>query len=655
METYSSEPIGKVGLYKYAQAEDFEILLLSYVLDDSPVTVIDLAQGEELPKEIRVLLTDQRTIKHAFNAAFEWYCLSRYLAVPESDWVGQWRDTQLQAMYCGYPMSLDAVGKAIGLPEDKQKKNSGKALIKTFCVPRKPTTRDPRTRIQPHEEPEKWRLFKEYNQQDVLTEIEIEKRLEPYPVPDTVQRQWETDLCINARGVALDEALINGALACSNLVIDPLQEEAKKLTGLDNPNSPKQLKEWMGTKGYETKTLKKEDVESFLAENDLDPNVRRALEIRQELSKTSNKKYDAMQLAAGSDNRIRGTLQFYGANRTGRWAGRIIQPQNLPRTNLHGEMLDVARDLVKRRDVNAIQIIYGSVQDTLSQLIRTALVPSPGHVFLDADFSAIEARVIAWLAGEEKVLEVFRGDGKIYEATASQMFGVPMDKIVKGSPEYALRQKGKVATLACGYGGAAGALINMGALKMGLAEEDLPDIVQRWRASHKKIVQFWYQAERAAVKAIQTGKPQIVRYVVFRLEADPDMDQTFLTIQLPAGRKLYYAQPEIQEGKWGGPAITYMDLNQTSRKWQRSETYGGKLVENITQAVARDCLAEKIEELEDRGYKVVFHVHDEVVIDVPRGQADLDKVIKVMSAPIEWCKTLPLNADGWIGDYYTKD
>lgn len=655
LETYSSEPIGKVGLYKYAQAEDFKILLMSYSLDGAPVQVIDIAQGEEIPEEIKSLLLDPLTQKHAFNAAFEWYCLSRFLTVPETDWVNQWRDTQLQAMYCGYPMSLDAAGRAVGLPEDKRKLANGKALIKTFCIPRIPTTKDPRVRIRAHEEPEKWKLFKEYNRQDVQTEIEIEKRLEAYPVPETVQRQWETDLCINARGVALDMDLINGALECSRLVVKPLQEEAERITGLDNPNSPKQLREWMETRGYETKTLRKDDIDNFLTKDDLKPDVRRALEIRQELSKTSNKKYDAMKLAAGKDNRIRGTLQFYGANRSGRWAGRIIQPQNLPRTNLHGEMLALARDLVKQRKINDIQLIYGSVQDTLSQLIRTALVPAPGCAFVDADFSAIEARVIAWLAGEEKVLEVFRGDGKIYEATASQMFDVPMDKIVKGTPEYALRQKGKVATLACGYGGAAGALINMGALKMGLAEEDLPDIVQRWRVSHKKIVQFWYNSDQAATKAIQTGRQATVRGLVFRREGDPETDQDFLTIQLPSGRKLYYAQPELQEGKWGRPAITYMDINQTSRKWERSETYGGKLVENITQAVARDCLAENIERLEDNGYPVVFHVHDEVIVDAPPEKADLDKVISIMSEPIPWAPGLPMAADGWVGNYYIKD
>lgn len=656
LETFSSEPITKVGLYKYVRSPDFEILLFGYSLDDAPIKVLDLTQQPELPGNIRGMLMDPVVIKHAHNASFEWYCLSKYFNLPDPcTWLSQWRCTMLHALYCGYPASLEAVGKAIGLPTSQQKLSTGKALIKTFCTPHIPTDRDPRTRIQPTEEPEKWELFREYNRQDVATEMEVERRLTPFPVPPEIQKQWQTDLIINLRGVALDLDLIKGALDCSQMVTDPLMAEAQRITGLVNPNSLGQLKEWIRQNGCDVNTLNKDDVSTLLGNDTLDDATRRVLEIRQELGKTSNKKYDAMQAAICADGRIRGTIQFYGANRTGRWAGRIIQPQNLPRTNLHDGMLDLARDLVKARKTATIDLIYGSTQDTLSQLIRTALVPTPRHLFVDADFSAIEARVIAWLAGEEWVLDVFRSHGRIYEATASQMFGVPIDKIVKGRPEYDLRQKGKVATLALGYQGSVGALIAMGALKMGLTEEELPDIVRRWRESNKRIVDLWYKVDSTAISVVQTGRPAGVRGLLFALEGDHATDQYFLTITLPSGRKLYYARPTLGANQWGRPSITYWDVDQQSHKWVQIETYGGRLVENITQAVARDCLAENIERLEDAGYKVVFHVHDEVVLDVPKDRADLDRVIEIMSQPISWAPGLPMAADGWTGNYYTKD
>lgn len=658
IETYSSVPIAKAGLYKYAQSADFEILLFAYSLDGAPVQVVDFTAGEEVPDGIYNLMFDKNCMKHAYNAAFEWYCLSCRLQLSEgyrNSWLHQWRDTMLHALYCGYPASLDAAGKALGLPEDKRKLQAGKALIKTFCTPRIPTERDRRTRILPSDEPEKWELFKEYNQQDVATEMEIERCLSDFPVPDETQAQWVQDLIINSRGVALDMDLVKGALACSDYVAGQLTAEAVALSGLENPNSPAQITSWLKQRGVETDTLRKEDITDLLKSGSLDNDTRRLLEIRQELSRTSTKKYNAMDTAVGDDGRIRGTLQFYGANRTGRWAGRLLQVQNLPRTYLHGAQLDQARLWVKDRNTQAIDLLLGSVPDILSQLIRTALIPSPGHVFVDADFSAIEARVIAWLAGEQWVLDVFKTHGKIYEACASQMFGVPIEKIAKGNPEYELRQKGKVATLALGYQGSTGALINMGALRMGIPEEDLPDIVSRWRLSNKRIVDFWYAVEAAALDTVKTGRTNAVRNITFTLEGN--QARYFMTITLPSGRKLYYAQPTLAPNRFGRESLQYMGMNQTSRKWEPVETYGGKLVENIVQATARDCLAVNITRLEAAGYPVVFHVHDEVVLDVQTDRPDsvLEDVCTIMGRPIDWALDLPLKADGWTGAYYTKD
>lgn len=654
LETYSSVPIGKAGLYKYAQSPDFEILLFCYSLDGASPVVIDLTQGERVPVEIYNLLFDPLCRKHAYNAAFEWYCLSRYLRLDNpGGWLPQWRDTMLHALYCGYPASLDVAGKALGLPEDKRKLAAGKALIKTFCVPRAPTDRDSRTRIRASDEPEKWLLFKQYNAQDVITEMEIERRLSAWPVPTAVQIQWEQDQIINARGIALDLELMRGALECDSAVTAPLLEEAQQLTGLENPNSTAQIKTWLQRQGYQVSTLRKEDVTDLLVNGQLDDTARRVLEIRQNLNKSSVKKYTAMDTAVCADGRIRGTMQFYGASRTGRWAGRLLQVQNLPRTYLHGVELDKTREWVKTRDIMAINTLIGPVPDVLSQLVRTALIPSPGHVFVDADFSAIEARVIAWLAGEQWVLDVFRTHGKIYEACASQMFGVPIDRIVKGSPEYELRQKGKVATLALGYQGSTGALIQMGALRMGIPEEDLPDIVRRWRDTNRRIVDLWYSLEAAAIDTVRTGKSNAVRGLIFALEGD--REKVCFTVSLPSGRQLFYAQPHLVKDDRGRDRLQYWGQNQTSRKWEALETYGGKLAENCVQAIARDCLAEAILRLEAAGYPVVFTVHDEVVLDVPAEKADLDDVCRIMGQPVPWAPELPLKADGWVGSFYTKD
>lgn len=656
IETYSSVPIAKAGLYKYAQSPDFEILLFAWSWDFGPVQICDLTTENQLPESVLKALPDPEIQKHAYNAAFEWYCLSRYLGAMLP--ISQWRDTMLHALYCGYPASLDAAGKALGLSEDKRKLQTGKALIRTFCVPCKPTARNGgRTRVLPGHEPEKWELFKQYNQQDVVTEMEIERRLSFWPVPDEIQRQWEQDITINERGVGLDTQLVEGALECSEITTARLTKEAVSLSGLDNPNSVSQLTSWLESEtGFEIDSLTKSAVSGLLNRNLESENVRRMLEIRQELGKTSVKKYAAMETAVCEDNRVRGLLQFYGANRTGRWAGRIIQPQNLPRTRLHGTELSAARSWVKKREVDKIDLLAGPVPDILSQLIRTALVPAPGKRFIDADFSAIEARVIAWLAGEEWVLDVFRTHGKIYEACASQMFGVPIEKIKKGNPEYELRQKGKVATLALGYQGSTGALINMGALEMGIPEEELPDIVQRWRASNKRIQDLWYSMENAAVDTVKTGRTNAVRGLLLRIEGN--RERYFLTIQLPSGRKLFYAQPKLGQNRFGRESLQYLGMNQTTKKWEAIETYGGKLVENCVQAVARDCLAENIGKLEASGCPVVFHVHDEVIIEKEISgpvEKELERVCEIMSQPIPWAPGLPLNADGWVGDYYTKD
>lgn len=656
IETYSSVPIAKAGLYKYAQSPDFEILLFAWSWDFGPVQICDLTTEKQLPESVLKALPDPEIQKHAYNAAFEWYCLSRYLGAMLP--ISQWRDTMLHALYCGYPASLDAAGKALGLSEDKRKLQTGKALIRTFCVPCKPTARNGgRTRVLPGHEPEKWELFKQYNQQDVVTEMEIERRLSFWPVPDEIQRQWEQDITINERGVGLDTQLVEGALECSEITTARLTKEAVSLSGLDNPNSVSQLTSWLENEtGFEIDSLTKSTVSGLLNRNLESENVRRMLEIRQELGKTSVKKYAAMETAVCEDNRVRGLLQFYGANRTGRWAGRIIQPQNLPRTRLHGAELSAARSWVKKREVDKIDLLAGPVPDILSQLIRTALVPAPGKRFIDADFSAIEARVIAWLAGEEWVLDVFRTHGKIYEACASQMFGVPIEKIKKGNPEYELRQKGKVATLALGYQGSTGALINMGALEMGIPEEELPDIVQRWRASNKRIQDLWYSMENAAVDTVKTGRTNAVRGLLLRIEGN--RERYFLTIQLPSGRKLFYAQPKLGQNRFGRESLQYLGMNQTTKKWEAIETYGGKLVENCVQAVARDCLAENIGKLEASGCPVVFHVHDEVIIEKDisgPAEKELERVCGIMSQPIPWAPGLPLNADGWVGDYYIKD
>lgn len=658
IETRSSVDIAKAGAYKYAQSPDFQILLFAYQFGEDPVEIIDFTDGETLPKELVSALKNPKVIKNAYNAAFEWYCLNR--AGFETP-IDQWRCTMVHGLYCGYTAGLDATGKAIGLPQDKQKLAIGKALIRYFCVPCKPTrSNGNRTWNQPWHDPEKWKLFKEYCRQDVVTEHAILARLKQFPMPEKEQKQWQMDILMNAYGVRVDTELIEGALYIDGISTQELTDEAIRLTGLLNPNSATQLVPWLNEHSRKQETdpdvfqdIQKTTVAEALEKpGDLPEEVLQMLRIRQQLGKTSIKKYVAMDTAKGEGDRVRGLTQYYGANRTGRWAGRLVQMQNLPRNYI--KTLDYARKVVKAKNYEGLRLLYGNVPDTLSQLIRTAFIPSEGNKFVVADFSAIEARVIAWLAGEQWVNEVFATHGKIYEATASQMFGVPVDRIAKGNPEYALRQKGKVATLALGYQGGTSALIAMGALQMGLTEEELPDIVHRWRQANPRIRDLWYAVENAALSVMQTAQPQAIYGLIFALEGDLVYGQSFLTVKLPSGRKLYYPKPFLKENQFGKLALHYYTVGQQSRKWEVASTYGGKMTENIVQAVARDCLAVTLERIAAKHLQVVFHVYDEVIIDAPM-ETTVDEICDLMAEPIPWAPGLILKGAGFESSYYMKD
>ena len=661
LETYSPQDIGKVGAYRYAQDSEFEILLCSVAVDGCKVYLMDLKDPRQEEhtianwSQLREMLFDPKYTKRAWNAAFEWWCLSECFNLTQQErerWLDQWEDSMVHAMYCGLPASLKEAGKALQLPEDKAKMREGAALIRYFCCPCKPTkTNGGRTRNLPEHDPAKWEIFRQYNIRDVETENHIDSLLEPFKVPGFIWSQWRDDVRMNSRGIATDAELTSGALWCGQMYSAELFKEAQQITGLDNPNSPGQLLSWLATYGVALPNLQKATVAEALQEP-LPAKARRVLELRQGLGKSSLKKYDAIQAATGPDGRIRGTLQFYGATRTGRWAGRLLQVQNLPRTYLKHQ--NEVRQLIKDKQVEALEMIYGDVNDVLSQMIRTALIPAPGSVFIDADFSAIEARLIAWEAGEEWVLDVFRTTGKIYETTAARMFGIPVETIVKGHPNYSYRQRGKVATLALGYQGGVGAMRRMdvsGALK-DLPDEEIQDMVNRWRQQNKKIVTLWKTMEDAAKLAIKNKRGyRVIPGVSFRMEASTTCPFPFLTMSLPSGRKLYYANPSVGDDGH----IHYME--QTDRGWQDSETYGGKLTENLTQAIGRDCLEFALDNLKAAGFKVVFHIHDEVVIerqtDTP--EADLQEVRRIMSQPAPWAKGLPLNAEGWVGDFFTKD
>ena len=653
LETRSGADITKTGSYRYMQDPDFKILLFGYRVDDGPVQVIDLEAGEEIPSKIVTALHNPQYVKHAYNAAFEWYALNRAgYTTP----IEQWQCTMIWSLYCGYAGSLANTGEAMCLGEDKKKLMTGKALIRYFCTPQRPTKTFKKKYHDPADDPDKWELFKEYNAQDVVAESAILARLSRFPVPEGEWELWRDDIRMNAFGVRVDTQLIGGALNINDQSQRELTDEAARITGLANPNSTAQLLPWLADHGCPLDNLQKLTVEETLQRDDLDPDVRRVLQLRQLLGKTSIKKYVAMETAMGEGERIRGISQFYGANRTGRYAGRLVQMQNLPRNYL--STLDSARNMVRASNYEGLKMIYGNVPDTLSQLIRTAFIPSEGRHFVVADFSAIEARMIAWLAGEQWVMDVFANDQDIYCETASAMFGVPVEKHGVNSD---LRQKGKIATLALGYQGSVNAMVAMGALRMGIPEDDLPDIVEKWRTSHPKTVGMWYRIEEAAVSCVSSGEPARpdcgavpISGIEFRMENDLLYGQTFMTIQLPTGRKLYYPKPFLKENKFGKMAIHYYGVDQTSGKWGEQSTYGGKLTENIVQAIARDCLCEVIRRIYAKGWDLVFHVHDEVIVDAPL-DVHTEDLCALMDAPIDWAPGLLLKGAGFEADYYMKD
>ena len=641
IETRSSVDIKKAGLYKYVQSGDFQVLLFAYSFGGQEPICIDLAQGEQIPLDVQIALFSPEVPKHAYNAAFEWYCLSKHFGVKNPfAWLPQWRCTMIHGLYCGMIGGLGKIGAALGLPEDKKKDKIGSSLIQKFCVPGKNGF------VSPAQEPEKWLLFKSYCVQDVVTEMEVERRLSVFPVPDFVQQEWEQDMRINATGVRLDMDLAEGAVAFSEAETDGLMEQARTVTGLKNPNSPAQLKNWLtDALGEEITSLSKAAVEELLERDDLPLKVQKALELRQRLGKTSVSKYKAMLDCVCPDGRIRGLLQFYGASRTGRWAGRLVQMQNLPRNYI--EELDYARELVKTGRVEELALVFGNVPDILSQLIRTAFIPAEGHRFVVADFSAIEARVIAWLAGEQWRMQAFADGADIYCASASRIYGVP---VVKHGENGHLRQKGKIAELACGYGGSVGAMKAMGGSN--LTDEELKQIVDDWRKASPNIPRLWYRLEDAAMDAIRTGVPVMANGLVFRYEGTPE-GLRFLTIQLPSGRKLFYCNPFFAPNRFGKDSIHYYGAN--TGNWCELETYGGKLTENVVQAIARDCLAFAMKNIEAAGYRIVMHIHDEVILDAPEERADLDTVCRIMCQTAPWAEGLLLNADGFVGGYYKKD
>ncbi|MEC1719095.1 DNA polymerase [Schinkia azotoformans] len=642
IETYSSVDLVKCGVYAYCESADFEILLFAYAVDEEEVQIVDIASGEKLPDALLKALTDPAVIKTAYNANFERTCLAKLFGKPMPP--EQWRCSSVHALMLGLPGHLDGVAKCLKLKEQKMKE--GKALIRYFSVPCKPTkVNGGRIRNLPEHNPDKWRTFKDYCKQDVEVERQIRKKLEAFPILKMEQQLWELDQNINDEGVLIDISLVNHAIQADTVFQENLYKEAVSLTGLENPNSPAQLKGWLQTHGLEVDSLAKKNVEALMGEVD-NPTVKRLLELRQAMSKTSVKKYEAMERSICNDQRIRGLLQFYGANRTGRWAGRLVQIHNLPRNNMKD--LQVARDLLKSGNYQALELLFDNVPDVLSQLIRTAFIPSKAHRFIVADFSAIEARVIAWIAGERWRMEVFQSHGKIYEASAAQMFKVPIETIGKGSP---LRQKGKIAELALGYGGSKGALKQMGALEMGLTDEELPELVSAWREANPNIVNLWWDVEAAAIKAVKEKAVVKMQYgLTFHYT------KGILFITLPSGRSLAYVRPKIgMDERFGKEQLTYEGIEQGSKQWGRIPTYGGKLTENIIQAIARDCLAVSMLRLAEAGYQINFHVHDEVILDVPIGTGSMEEVEELMGLPIVWAPGLPLNADSFETDYYKKD
>jgi len=639
LETFSSIDLAQSGVYRYVEAPDFEILLFGLSVNGGDVQVVDLACGEHLPADIRAALTDPQVIKWAHNSAFERVCLSRWLGLPTGEYLApqSWRCSMVWSAYMGLPLSLEGVGVVLGL--DKQKLAEGKDLIRYFCKPYSPTAANcGRTRNLPSHDPERWAAFKAYNQRDVETELAIQAKLARFPVPESLWREYHQDQEINDRGVALDMALVNQAIAADQRSRTELGRQMQELTELENPNSVLQMKQWLSENGLDTETLGKKAVADLL--KTAPAPLGQVLALRQQLAKSSVRKYQAMAHAVCQDGRARGTIQFYGANRTGRYSGRLIQIQNLPRNNLPN--VDQARALLRSGNYEALELLYPSVPDVLSDLIRTAFVPRPGCRFIVADFAAIEARVIAWLAGEQWKLDVFAGDGKIYEATAARMFHVPIQSVTKGS---LLRQKAKQTELACGFSGSVGALKAMGALEMGLTEDELQPLVNAWRAANPNIVRLWWAFDKASLTAVRDRTVTETHGIRFSCQSG------MLFMTLPSGRRLCYVKPRIETNQFGSDCITYEGIGST-KKWERIETFAGKLAENSVQGISRDILCHAMQALRD--HAIVMHIHDELVIEA-EPQLSVAEVCRRMAETPPWAPGLVLRADGYETDFYRKD
>ena len=642
IETFSDVDLIRCGVYKYADSPNFEMLLFAYAVDDGDVHIIDIAGGEELPEKIIQAIKSDTVVKTAYNAQFERVCLSRYLKLPDGEYLNpqSWYCTAVQAAELALPLSLADVGSVLGL--ERQKMTEGKELIKYFCVPCKPTKSNGNcTRNRPCHDINKWETFKKYCMRDVDVERQIADKLKMYPISDEEHRLYVLDQIINDRGVLVDSELAEQAVKLNSIQTAVAVEQAYMITGLENPNSVTQLKQWLKEKGVEIESLSKKSVKSLADETDGD--VSEMLKLRLLMAKTSVKKYEAVIRSVCSDNRVHGMMRFCGANRTGRWSGNILQPQNLPQNHLPD--LTLARDIVKDGDFEMLDMMFGNVPNVLSELIRTVLIPKPNHRFIVADFSAIEARVLAWIAGEQWRIDTFKNGGDIYCASASKMFKVPVEKHgVNGE----LRQKGKISELACGYGGSVGAVKNMGAVEMGVQENELQGLINDWRNANPHIVRFWYEVGNAAMKAIKEKTTVPLGKLVFAYE------RGILFIRLPSGRRLSYIKPRIGTNRFGGDSITYMGIN-SAKKWDRLETFGGKLTENIVQGTARDLLANALINAANAGYDTVFHVHDEIICEVPNGYGSVDELCKLMCIKPEWADGLPLNADGFECEYYKKE
>ena len=638
IETYSEVDLPKSGVYAYSDSPSFEILLFAYAFNDEPTQIVDLACGEVLPERVRRALDDPTVIKTAFNAAFERTCISRYLGKqlsPES-----WQCTAVQSAMLALPLSLDGVGEVLKIQRKKLKE--GADLVRYFSLPCKPTkSNGGRTRNRPADAPEKWERFKEYCIRDVDAEREIREKLHNFPIPDSEMMLYRMDQEINDRGILVDRELVAGAVECDNRYKDLVTARAYELTGLKNPNSPAQIKGWLTDRGVSVDSLDKKAVKGMIS--DAQGEVLEVLQLRLLMAKTSVKKYEAIERSVCSDGRVHGLLQFYGANRTGRWAGRLVQVQNLPQN--HIQQLELCRELVKRRDLETLDMLFDSTPGVLSELIRTAFIPKTGCRFVVADFAAIEARVLAWFSGEQWRLNTFAEGGDIYCASASQMFGVP---VVKHGENGHLRQKGKIAELALGYGGSVGALTAMGALEMGMQEEELQPLVNQWRGSNPHITKFWWDVDAAAVKAVKEKTTVPYGNLCFSYESG------ILFVILPSGRRLSYIKPRMCENRYGRDSLSYEGVGE-SKKWMRIETYGPKLVENIVQGTARDLLAYAMLQLRNAGFDIVMHIHDEAVLEVPEGVSSVDEICRIMAVAPDWATGLPLRADGYECPFYKKD